>query len=113
MSGMISHRKDYAEALPHIGYGIRPSERNKGYAKTALYMGLLEEQKLGEENILLTCAVDNIASNRTIVALGGYLEKTERDEFYGELLRLYHIAVRHSIKKYSEQYHHRIFIPNS
>lgn len=41
----------------HIGYGIRPTERRKGYAKIALYLGLLEEQEYGEERILLDCTI--------------------------------------------------------
>lgn len=65
----------------HIGYSIRPSERQKGYAKIALYLGLIEEQKLGEERILLVCNVDNIGSNKTILSLGGVLEKTELYEY--------------------------------
>lgn len=88
----------------HIGYGIRPKERNKGYAKIALYLGLLEEQKLGEEKILLECTVDNIASNKTILALGGKLEKTKVDEYDNEMTNYYRIDVNDSIDKYSNNY---------
>ena len=35
----------------NIGYGIRPTERRKGYNKINLYMGLIEAQKLGLEII--------------------------------------------------------------
>lgn len=88
----------------HIGYGIRPTERRKGYAKTALYLGLLEEQKLGEERILLECTVDNIGSNKTILSLGGVLEKTELDEYDNLMTNYYWINVNDSIKKYYEYY---------
>lgn len=88
----------------HIGYGIRPTERRKGYAKIALYLGLLEEQKLGEERILLDCTVDNIGSNKTILSLGGELEKTEFDEYDNTMTNFYWINVTDSIEKYYEHY---------
>lgn len=84
----------------HIGYGIRPTERGRGYAKVALYLGLLEEKKLGEEKILLECTVDNIASNKTILALGGKLEKTELDRYDNELTNYYWVDVSSSIDEY-------------
>ena len=31
----------------HIGYGIRPTERRKGYNKINLYLGMIEANKLG------------------------------------------------------------------
>ncbi len=107
--GMINVRYDIAperlrRGSSHIGYGIRPTERRKGYAKTALYMGLLEEQKLGEEKILLNCTVENIGSNKTISALGGELEKTAIDESDHTMINTYWINVNDSIEKYNEQY---------
>ena len=84
----------------HIGYGIRPTEREKGYAKIALYLALLEEQKLGEENVLLECTIDNIGSNRTIQALGGKLEKTELDSYDNTMTNYYWINVNDSVKNY-------------
>ena len=92
----------------HMGYGIRRSGRRKGYAKIALYLGLLEEQKLGEENILLECTVDNIGSNKTIQALGGKLEKTELDQNDNTMTCYYWINVNDSIKRYYSQYNHKI-----
>ena len=88
----------------HIGYGIRPTERRKGYAKIALYLGLLEEQKLGEERILLDCTVENIGPNKTILSLGGELEKTELDEYDNTMTNYYWINVIESIEKYYEYY---------
>ncbi len=92
----------------HIGYGIRPTERQKGYAKIALYLGLLEEQKLGEERVLLDCTIDNIGSNKTIIALGGILERTELDNYDNMMTNYYWINVNDSIEKYFEQYNGRI-----
>ncbi len=107
--GMINIRYNIsAEKLKswasHIGYGIRPTERRKGYAKIALYLGLLEEQKIGEERVLLICDVDNIGSNKTILALGGVLEKTELYEYDNKMTNYYWINVNDSIQKYYEHY---------
>lgn len=111
--GMINIRYNISNEMlrkgaSHIGYGIRPTERSKGYAKIALYLGLIEEQKLGEDNVLLECTVDNIGSNKTIRALGGRLEKTELDANDNTMTNYYWINVNDSVKKYFEQYDNKI-----
>ena len=86
----------------HIGYGIRPSERRKGYAKIALYLALVEEQKLNEENVRLVCTTDNIGSNKTILSLGGKLEKTLLDSYDNMMTNYYWINVNDALDKYSK-----------
>jgi predicted acetyltransferase len=61
----------------HIGYDVRPSERRKGYGNQALELGLQKAKELGIKNILITCDVDNVGSNKIIQANGGVLENTE------------------------------------
>lgn len=58
----------------HIGYGIRPSERRKGYASLMLGMMLdiLKERNFGR--VLITCDDGNHASARSIERNGGLLE---------------------------------------
>ena len=107
--GMINIRYQISKELlnngaSHIGYGIRPTERRKGYAKIALYLGIIEEQKMGEDNILLDCNLDNIGSNKTILALGGVLDKTEIDPNDNEMTNYYYINVNDSIIKYRYDY---------
>lgn len=107
--GMINIRWNVTEdkmrvGWSHIGYGIRPSERRKGYAKIALYYALLEESKLGVKRVLLDCVYDNIGSNKTILALGGVLEKSEIDPYDDTLTNYYWIDVDSSIKKYMNIY---------
>ena len=63
----------------NIGYGIKPTERRKGYSKVALYLSLLECKKLGFKEVSLTCENSNIASNKTILSLGGILKLSEVD----------------------------------
>lgn len=59
----------------HIGYSVRPSERGKGYAKEMLRQVLLFCKEYGKKDILITCLVDNIASERVIRANGGVFER--------------------------------------
>jgi len=58
----------------HIGYGIRPSERKKGYASLMLSLALSKAKELGINKALITCDKDNLGSARTIMKNGGVLE---------------------------------------
>lgn len=64
----------------HIGDGIRPSERGKGYATKMIGLALKECKKLGIEKVLMVCDKDNIASRKSIINNGGVLE----NEIYNE-----------------------------
>lgn len=50
----------------HIGYGIRPSERKKGYATIMLNLALEKCKELGLEEVEITCKEENVASAKTI-----------------------------------------------
>ncbi|MDE5888400.1 MAG: GNAT family N-acetyltransferase, partial [Bacilli bacterium] len=105
--GMINIRLELNEALRqcggHIGYGIRPSERRKGYNKINLYLALEICKQYGLEEILLDCEKDNLGSRKTIEALGGILVSEYIDETYG-LCQKYRINVPNSIKEYYNLY---------
>ncbi len=58
----------------HIGDGIRPSERGKGYGTKMVALALEECDRLGIRDVLMCCNRDNVASARTIVKNGGILE---------------------------------------
>lgn len=58
----------------HIGDGIRPSQRGKGYGTQMVALALEECRKLGIEKVLMVCDKSNIPSARTIVKNGGVLE---------------------------------------
>ena len=64
----------------HIGDGIRPSERRKGYATLMIGLALEECRKLGIDRVLMTCDKDNIGSAKSIINNGGVLE----NEFINE-----------------------------
>ena len=63
----------------HIGYGIAPSERKKGYGKIQLKLGLEKAKKIGLKKVLITCDDNNIGSAKTIEACGGIYNDTLAD----------------------------------
>ena len=112
--GMINLRLDLNEKVKNsyasVGYGIRPKERRKGYNKINLYLGLLEYQKRVIKNIIISCEKENIASAKTIKALGGNFDKEMYDEKIGTIIQFYRIDVDYSIAINKEKY--RKFIEN-
>ncbi len=58
----------------HIGDGIRPSERRKGYATELIRLALIECKKLGINKVLIICDKSNIGSSKSIIKNGGILE---------------------------------------
>lgn len=82
----------YVQVYGHIGFGIRPSERKKGYATKMLKLALEYGRKIGLERVLLTCDKTNIASAKTIIKMLGIFEKEEKQS-NGELLQRYWIEL--------------------
>ena len=84
--GLLSVRYDssYEKVMEfgHIGYGVRPSERNKGYATMMLQYALSVCRNKGMTKVILGCYKDNIASAKTIQKNGGIL--TEENDNYKE-----------------------------
>jgi len=58
----------------HIGDGVRPSERKKGYATKMISLALEECKKLNINRVLMVCDKDNIGSAKSIINNGGILE---------------------------------------
>ncbi|MFS0779389.1 GNAT family N-acetyltransferase [Neobacillus sp. 3P2-tot-E-2] len=55
----------------HIGYGIRPSERRKGFATKLLSLSIEKAKELGIRKALVVCDEDNTGSFKTIINNGG------------------------------------------
>ena len=64
----------------HIGDGIRPSERRKGYATAMIALALEECKKLGIKDVLMCCGKENVASAKSIVRNGGVLENEVEED---------------------------------
>ena len=76
--GMIDIRHYLNEYLTqvggHIGYGVRKTQRNKGYAKQMLKLALEKCKELKIKKVLITCDEDNIASEKVILSANAKLE---------------------------------------
>ena len=64
----------------HIGDGIRPSERRKGYATQMVGLALEECKRLGIKKVLMVCDKDNIGSAKSIIKNGGILENEQKED---------------------------------
>lgn len=73
----------------HIGYGVVPSERKKGYAMLMMTLIKPRLKALELEKVLLTCDLDNAGSNRVIQKSGGLLEVSR--EYDGKMINMYWI----------------------
>jgi len=61
----------------HIAYGIRPSERGKGYGTGQLALCLEFARSIGLKRVIISCDKSNTASAATAISCGGKLA----DEF--------------------------------
>ena len=95
MVGAVNIRHDLNDYLlkygGHIGDGIRPSERRKGYATEMIRLALEECRKLGLTRVLMTCDKNNIGSAKSIIRNGGILENEVLEE--GSIKQRYWIAL--------------------
>lgn len=94
--GAINIRHELNERLlrdgGHIGDGVRPSERNKGFGTAIVRLGLEECRKLGISKVLMVCDKENVASRKTIINNGGVLEN--EIEVDGEVVQRFWISIK-------------------
>jgi predicted acetyltransferase len=76
----------------HIGYAVRPSERQKGYATKMLQLALVYAKTLDLEKMMLGCYSDNLASIKTITKCGGVL-KESKPYVDGKCINVYWINI--------------------
>lgn len=94
--GAISLRYRSVGIDGHIGFGIRPSERKKGYATRMLELALPLMREYGQNPVIISCAKDNVGSAKTILKNGGTLIEEVDDE--GELTQVYQIVLDEDAK---------------
>ena len=99
--GMTSIRyylNDYLlEFGGHIGYGVRPTERRKGYATMILRLAISKCRELNIEKVLLTCDKSNIGSAKSIKKNFGVLENEIMND-NDEIVQRYWIDVKKSLE---------------
>lgn len=75
------------EKYGHIGYGVKPNARRKGYATEMLNYAIQKCKEFGLEKVRLGCYKENTGSAKTIEKCGGVLleekdELLETNEYY-------------------------------
>ena len=81
------------ETWGHIGYGIRPSERKKGFATQLLKLTLEEARIKNIDKVLLGAYVGNIASWTVMEKCGAELENIVIEEETGLPIKRYWIVL--------------------
>lgn len=91
--GVVRIRHQEVSTAGHIGYDISPCHRNKGYGAQILKLALVEAEKIGIKEVIVTCNIDNIASKKIIEKNNGKLLGTIFDEEENENLYKYSITL--------------------
>ena len=77
----------------HIGYGIRPSERKKGYATELLKLTMQEAKKKNINRVLLGAYTGNVGSWKVMEKCNGKLENIVIEEESGLPIKRYWIDI--------------------
>ena len=75
----------------HCLYGIRPTERNKGYATKMLQQALPIMKSHRINPVVITCDKENIGSSKVILKNGGLFVEEVIDEKTGRIIHIYNI----------------------
>jgi predicted acetyltransferase len=76
----------------NVGYDVRPSYRNRGFATRMLTMVLGIAREAGLTRVLVTCFTDNPASAQVIRKCGGVLESIEPSPRNGKMTERYWVS---------------------
>ena len=91
--GMVNIRLALTDFLRreggHVGYGVRPTERRKGYGSAMLREAVRVCATLGMPRVLVSCDRDNTASAGVIRSCGGVLEEEFYSDAFQEIVQRY------------------------
>jgi len=82
----------FATVGGHVGYGVVPAQRRKGYALEILRQALIILRAEGVDRVLVTCKETNLASATVIERNGGVYESSVAGENGESPTRRYWIA---------------------
>ena len=76
----FSLKEELREIYGDIGYGVRPSQRRKGYATQMLEyaLNICKEKNMSE--VIVGCYANNYGSNKVILNNGGVLFKNDDED---------------------------------
>ena len=77
----------------HIGYSIRPTERQKHYGTEMLKDALKVCETIGIREVLVSCDKSNIASAKVIQNSNGKLDAEFYSETLGEVIQRYVVSI--------------------
>lgn len=84
--GIFNFRHHLNEVLAngsgHIGYGISPNCRRRGYATSGLSLVLQEAKKMGVEEAYMSCFKYNKGSLKTQLNNGAVIHHEDDDHYY-------------------------------
>ncbi|MBQ6559832.1 MAG: GNAT family N-acetyltransferase [Erysipelotrichaceae bacterium] len=93
--GLLTIRYELPDSLTdrygNIGYGVRPSERNKGYASEMLGYALSVCKEKGMDKVIVGCVIDNLTSAEVIRKNGGIFISENENKKMGKTCRYYRI----------------------
>lgn len=71
------------EGAGHIGFGIKPEYRGRGYASRGLALAIEEAKKIiPEDEIYMSVDKDNPASLKAMLRNGAYIHHEDDEEYY-------------------------------
>ncbi|WP_165006140.1 MULTISPECIES: GNAT family N-acetyltransferase [unclassified Enterococcus] len=87
--GIFNLRHSLTESLKegagHIGYGISPNYRKRGYAAKGLALVLQEAKRIGINEALLSVDKTNVASIKTQEANGAEIYREDDRKYYSKI----------------------------
>ena len=89
LAGLLNIRynlsKELSDMYGDVGYGVRPSERNKGYAARMLRYAVSVCKEKGMSSVRLGCYKDNVASVSVIKKCNGVQVSEIEDKESGDI----------------------------